>query len=491
VASESGDVFVTRMGTEFELLAENLLTDEFFVSSPVVVDDTLYLRSLERLFCIAEEDAAAVAGARAGVIWPSYRGPRASGVSDGHRLATTWSVADGTNVKWKTPIPGLAHSSPVISGDSLFVTSAEKEGEAELKVGLYGSVDPVEDDSEHDFTVYCVDRNDGSIKWRRSAWRGVPAVKRHPKGSHAASSPATDGKRVVAFFGAEGLYCYSTDGELKWKRDLGKLRAGWYERHTPDWGFASSPVIHEDLVLVQCDVIDDSFVAALSLEDGSDVWRTTREGVVPAWSTPTVDIREGRSQVIVNGYLRAAGYDLRSGRELWRIGGGGDIPVPTPIIAHDLVFLTSAHGRMRPIHAVHPMALGEIPTSPADTEHLAWSYPRRGNYMQTPIAYGDELYCCNDAGVVGCYDVRTGEEHYRQRLGSGGSGFTASAVAGDGKVYFTSEEGAIHVVRAGRTFEVVAVNEMGEECMATPAIAEGVLYWRTRGQVVAIEARAP
>jgi outer membrane protein assembly factor BamB len=252
------------------------------------------------------------------------------------------------------------------------------------------------------------------------------------------------------------------------------------------WGFGSSPVIMSDRVLVQCDVQSGSFVAALSLEDGRDVWRAQRDEV-PTWSTPTVVEHEGRAHVVCNGYRHIGAYDLQTGEEIWRFAGGGDIPVPTPVVGHGLVFITNAHGRMAPIYAVELDARGTI-ADPFASEYIAWAHPRRGIYMQTPIVYGDHLYCCNDAGVLGCYVAKTGDELYRERLGTGQSGFTASGVAADGKLYFPSEVGEVHVVKAGGAFERISVNDMREECMASPAVAEGVIYFRTRRHVVAVGA---
>ena len=165
--------------------------------------------------------------------------------------------------------------------------------------------------------------------------------------------------------------------------------------------------------------------------------------------------------------------------------GGGDVPVPTPIVAFDLIYITNAHGKQAPIYAIKPNVRGKITDDPEDG-HMAWSTRKMGNYMQTPLVYGDELYCCKDSGVLSCYDAKTGTLHYRERLGSGGTGFSASAVASNGKVYLASEEGEVYVIKAGKEFEVIAVNEMGETCMASPAISNGTLYYRMRNHVVAI-----
>ncbi len=419
--------------------------------------------------------------------WPSFRGARASGVAEGAKPPTEWDYDERTNIQWERYIPGLAHSSPVVWGDTIFVTTALREdgNEEELKIGLYGSIEPVPDEGEQSFQVMAIDRNDGEILWEETAWVGSPRFPRHPKGSFAASSPATNGDYVVAFFGTEGLYCFDSEGELAWEKDLGELSSCFYMVPSAEWGFSSSPVIHEDKVIVQCDIQKGSFLAALDLKTGKELWRTAREEV-PTWSTPTVDIRDGRRQIIVNGYKHIGAYELDTGKEIWKLVGGGDIPVPAPVVAHDLVFITNAHGQMAPIYAIDTMAEGEL-TIDADTcEGMVWSYPTRGNYMQTPLVYGDHLYMCTDAGVLTCYVARTGEEKYRQRLGRGQSGFTASSVAANGHLYFTSEDGETYVVKAGPKYEEVAVNDNGEPTMATPAIAGNSLIIRTRSFLMSV-----
>ncbi len=417
--------------------------------------------------------------------WPSFRGSSARGWADGYPTPATWDVETGENVRWKTPIAGLAHSSLVIFGDRLFITTAVREGEeAELRVGLYGDPTPLKDEARQDFVLLCLDKRTGEMLWESVAWQGVPKFARHPKSSYAASTPATDGEHVVVNFGTEGLYCFDMEGTLLWKHELGDLDAGPYNMDDVQWGYASSPLIHGDKVIVQCDVLSQGFLAAFDIRTGKELWRTPREEV-STWSSPAVDVREGRAQIICNGWKHMGGYDLETGKELWKLSGGGDAPVPTPIVAHDLIFLTNGHGRMNPIYAIHPDATGEISMQ---HEKMAWSSDRRGNYMQTPLVYGDELYCCRDNGVLACFDARTGQQHYEQRLGGGDTGFTASMVAADGKLYATGESGEIVVLAAGTSFEHLATEQMGESCMATPAISAGTIYWRTRSQVVAIAA---
>ena len=420
--------------------------------------------------------------------WGSFRGLGARGIAEGSSLPVEWDVEQGTNVLWKTSIPGLAHSSPVIWGDRIFVTTAVRlEEPAELRVGLYGDVGSVEDEGEHDFLLYCLDRRTGEELWSELVKEGVPRSQRHPKGSHAASSPATDGKHVVACFGSEGLYGFDVEGNLLWERDLGVLDAGFFMMPSAQWGFASSPVIHDGRVILQVDVLEEAYLLALDVATGEELWRTEREDV-PTWSTPTVLARGERSQVVCNGFEQIGGYDLATGRELWTLSGGGDIPVPTPIASRGLIFITSAHGKLAPIYAIHDDAEGELSMDPEECSFLSWRERRKGNYMQTPLVHGDHLYLCNDAGILSCYVAATGKQVYRHRLGSGRSGFSASLVAGDGKLYATSEEGSVHVLRLGPEFEELAINEMNETCMATPAISRGHLFFRTRHHLIAIGA---
>lgn len=425
---------------------------------------------------------------KAAVDWPQFRGIGASGVADGYPLLTRWDVKTKENVRWNVAVPGLAHSSPVVWGDLLCVTTAVAIGKEEaLKVGLYGDIAPVDDVMPISWEVHCFDKKSGGKKWTAVAHKGIPRVKRHPKSTHANSTLATDGKHLVAMFGSEGLYAYDLKGKLIWKKDLGLLTSGYFRVPTATWGFASSPVIHDGRLIVQADVIDGSFLAAFDVASGKEIWRTPRNDY-PTWSTPAIHIANGREQVIVNGFTHVGGYDLRSGKELWRMKGGGDIPVPTPILKGDLVFVTNAHGPAAPIFAVRTNATGDISLAEGSTTntHIVWSQQREGGYMQTPIVYGDYLYVCRDNGVFSVFEAATGKRLYQQRLADGRTGFSASAVAGDGKIYYTSEEGSVFVIKAGPVFEQIAENTLGETAMATPAVSEGMMFFRTRTRLVAV-----
>lgn len=422
----------------------------------------------------------------AGENWPQFRGPRASGIAEG-RAPTRWSIEPPRNVPWKVPVPGLAHSSPIVWGDRIFLTTAvNDQGEPRLRVGLYGDIASIEGESRQKWQVLSFDKRTGALLWAQTAYEGVPKIKRHPKSTHANPTPATDGLRVVAFFGSEGLYCYDFSGKLLWKRDVGVLESGFFQAPDAQWGFASSPLIYQGKVIIQADVLKDSFVAALSLEDGRTLWRTPRADV-PTWSTPNIVETGDGAQVVVNGWKHIGGYDAATGKEIWQLAGGGDIPVPTPVVGQGLVFITNAHGSGSPIFAIRASARGRIsPNANGAGEHIAWSIPQGGAYMQTPLVYGDYLYSSRDNGVLSCFKATTGELLYRERLGTGSTGFSASPVAADGKLYFTSEEGEVYVVKAGPTFELLAVNALGEVTMATAAISEGVLFFRTRSHLVAV-----
>jgi len=420
--------------------------------------------------------------------WPSFRGPSASGVAEGYSTPAKWDLEQGKNIRWKTPVPGLAHSSPTIWGDRIFVTTAvQAGGESTLKVGLYGDVTSVEENDAFDWRLYCVDKKDGRIMWTRQVYTGKPRVKRHAKSTHANSTPCTDGNFVVAFFGSEGLYCYDIEGNLAWKKDLGVLDWGFFRSPAAQWGGGCSPVIHKDMAIIQCDVQKDSFIAAYALKDGTLLWKTARDDV-PTWGTPTVYGGEEHSQIIVNGYRHIGGYDIATGKEIWRLTGGGDIPVPTPVVAGNLAYITNAHGGKSPIYAVRLSATGDISLDEGETsnQYVAWSYDKGGNYMTTPIAYQGYLYCCSDRGSLSCFEAATGKMVYREGIGSSSVACSASPVAADGKIYCTTENGDIHVVQAGPEFRPISVNKMHEICMATPAISQGALFFRTRNHLVCV-----
>jgi outer membrane protein assembly factor BamB len=287
--------------------------------------------------------------------------------------------------------------------------------------------------------------------------------------------------------GSEGLYAFDMNGKQLWMKDLGLLDSGYYIAPQAQWEFASSPVIHDGVVVIQADVQKNSFLAAFDVATGKEIWRTPRQDV-PTWSTPTIHQVGSMTQILVNGWKHTGAYDFRTGREIWKLTGGGDIPVPTPIVGHGLVFITNAHGPGAPVFAIRETATGDIslPAGQTTNDHVAWSVPRDGAYMISPVLYRDLLYVCKNNGTFSVFNARTGERVHQARLGTGTTPFTASIVAADGKLYFTSEEGDVFVMRAG-TFEILATNPLDAIAMATPAVSEGVLYFRTSTGLIAIK----
>jgi len=419
--------------------------------------------------------------------WPSFRGENAKGYLDNADIPVNWDINTGKNIKWKTKIPGLGFSCPVVWNEYLLVTTAVSGNEVdEVKVGLYGSIQSVDDNTEHEFKIYCLNKNTGEIIWERLAHKGVPKVKRHPKSSHANSTIATDGKHIVAFFASEGLYCYDYKGNLLWEKDFGVLNSNFYMAPKAEWGFASSPIIFDNRVIIQCDVHENSFLATFDVNTGEEIWKKSREDV-PTWGTPSIYSKDKNIQIVVNGWKHTGGYDLYTGEEIWRMSGGGDIPVPTPVIAHDLIFINSAHGKLSPIYVIKPDAKGDISLGDEETSNksIVWSIKRGGAYMQSPLVYGEYLYNVNGNGRITCYNAKNGEVMYVENLRPG-TGLSASAIASDGKLFISSEIGDVFVVEAGPEFKLLAKNSMEDIIMATPAISKSTLFIRTQHYIYAV-----
>jgi len=420
--------------------------------------------------------------------WPSFRGPGASGISDGQNLPDRWDPKTGQNVLWRTPIPGLAHSSPVVWGDRIFVTTAvSTDPKATFKPGLYGDGDASKDQSVHRWILYSIDKKTGKIIWEQLAHEGAPIEKRHIKSTYANSTPATDGRIVVSWFGSEGVYAYDFKGRLLWKVDIGKIDLGAYDIPTYEWGPASSPIIWNNLVILQVDTQADSFLLALDAATGKTVWKTDREEI-PSWGTPTIANTSTGPVLVTNASNYIRGYDPKTGKELWRLGGSSKITAPTPIFAEDLIVVVSGRGPERPIFVVRPTAHGDLtlPSGQKSSDAVVWSMTGRGSYMPSPLAYNGTLYILNNNGLFDAYNLKTGAEVYRQRLANVGSGFSASPIAADGKIYLSSEDGDILVITAGEKFNQIATNSMGELLMATPALSEGVMYVRSATSLFAI-----
>ena len=420
--------------------------------------------------------------------WPSFRGTQASGIAEGQNLPDKWDVKTGENILWRTPIAGLAHSSPIVWGDTIFVTTANSSaGSATFKPGLYGDGDASPDRSRHSWKLAAIDKKTGVVRWEQVVTQGIPIDKRHIKSTYASATPVTDGRVVVASFGSMGVFAYDVAGGFRWKVDYGRINLGAYDLPSWEWGPASSPIIWNDLVILQVDTHADSFLLALKADTGVTVWKTERQEI-PSWGTPTVAMTPAGPVLVTNASNFVRGYDPRTGKELWRIGKSSKITAPTPIFADGLWVIASGRAPERPIFVVKPDAAGDLTLPAGETANagIAWSKTARGPYMPTPLAYKGILYVLANNGLFDAIDLQTGKDIYRQRLPNVGSGFSASPVAADGKIYLSNEDGEMLVVAAGPEFKHIETNSMGDLLMATPAISDGAMFVRTTGSLVAI-----
>ncbi|MEM8932560.1 MAG: PQQ-binding-like beta-propeller repeat protein [Acidobacteriota bacterium] len=421
----------------------------------------------------------AVAARQAARPWPSFRGASASGLADGQGAISHWDLATGDNVRWTVELPGLGLSSPVIWGDRLFVTTARSgSGEGDdLTPGLSGTPAAVGDNSPHTWQVIAIDTADGSIAWEQTVGEAEPKAQRHIKSSHANPTPVTDGERVISVFPTAGMVAHRVaDGKELWRVDLGGLSSGTDDKLF-QWGFASSPILWRDLVIVQVDIHDGSYIAAWDAATGASRWRTERDEI-PGWATPTIYEKGDHAELITNANT-IRGYDPRTGDELWTLGPSSEIVIATPIIAHDLIYITAGYPPIRAIYAVRPGQKGDLTLTDGATssDAIAWSHRRGGGYMPTPIVVDDLFYMPHHAGKLVAYEAKTGEMVYRARFSQRGA-LTGSPIAADGLIYFTTEDGLVYVVEAGRTYREIAVHEMGEPILTTPALSDGTLYIR-------------
>jgi outer membrane protein assembly factor BamB len=418
--------------------------------------------------------------------WPQFRGPRTAGAAAG-AAPTAWDLKAGRNILWKTPIPGLSHSSPIVWADSVFVltTVPKTPRDLTLKLGDAG-IDPADDMVPHEWKLYSLERRTGAVRWDRTVHDGMPRMKRHVKASHASSTPATDGTHIVVLAGSQGLFCYDMSGKLLWTRDLGVMDVGLVDDPSYQWGPASSPIIYKNLVIIQNDRHRDSSLSAFDVRTGAPVWQVTRDEL-PSWATPLVFQPGSRTELVTNSGKYIRGYDPDTGRELWRLSDNAtQVKVPSPVAAGSLVVVTGGYPPAgRPIYAIRAGAAGEIAP-----DQVAWRVDRGSSYTSTPIVHDEILYSVTDNGILSAYRIATGARLYQTRISNAASGFSASPVAAGDKIYFASEDGDVFVVQAGPQFKLVATNPMAEPCMATPAVVDGTIIVRTRTQLVAISEKS-
>jgi outer membrane protein assembly factor BamB len=406
--------------------------------------------------------------------WPQWRGPDGSGISNEKNLPSEWSPTK--NIKWKTPIDGRSHSSPIVWGNRIFLTtSIEGEvvpGAKAVKHVLEGDKeflhpDSVGADRKHTFKVLCIDRETGKILWQSTAWEGTPYDNRHRKSSYAASTPATDGKLVYAFFGTEGLYAYDFKGNLAWKAQLGNLG-------TVGMGTGTSPILFDNLVIVQCDEENgaSSFIVAVDKKTGKEVWKTPRK-VQVSWSTPLLVRTATRAELITSGTEALISYDPATGKELWRHKGVESNAIPSPVANNEMAYLVAGF----PAKIAYAIKLGQNGDL-TGTANVPWKYEKGTAYVPSPILYGDYLYLTTDRGILTCIDAKTGEVKYEGGRIPIPATFTASPVAFENKILMTSEDGDTFIVKAGPKHEILGTNSVGEPVYASPAIADGRIFIR-------------
>ena len=354
--------------------------------------------------------------------WPQFRGPQASGVGDGQGVPATWDVAKGTNVRFKTPLPGLSLSSPIVWGGRIFLTSAvSAQGETPIKTGLYGDGTSVDDMSSHSFRLYALDAQTGAVAWQREVVKTPPTVRRHMKSSLANATPATDGKNVVVLFGTVGvLAAFDWDGKERWRKDVGVIDCNDPQAGVAEWGHASSPILYDDLVIVQGDRRKDSFLAAYRLADGGEAWRVARDEP-STWSTPNVLRAPSGDELVTNGQTIRA-YDPKTGRVLWTLKPNSEVVVASPIVTDGMAFVTAGYPPVRPVYAVRAGQRGDLtlPDGQSASAAIAWSHPRGGTYIPTLLHYRGHLYTVNNNGILTCYRADTGAQVYQTRLGRSG-----------------------------------------------------------------------
>jgi outer membrane protein assembly factor BamB len=395
-----------------------------------------------------------------------------------------WS--DKEHIAWKAPVPGRGHSSPVVWGDRIFLTTAVPSGKAPAAAPAdpppppsgprRGPGGPKGPQVEHKFEVLSFERKTGKLVWEKVAIVATPHEGHHPQyGSFASNSPVVDGKHVIAFFGSRGVYCYTHDGQLVWQKDLGKL--------TMFLGFGEGawPALDGDKLILVLDHQGESFLLALDKSTGRELWRTPRKGATN-WSGPLITSYGGRKQVIVSATQEACGYDLETGKPIWKATGLGQNTVPAPVVLDGIAIVMSGY-RDPNLLAIRLGREGDL----TGTDAVVWQNQRGNSYSPSPVVHEGKLYMLTDAGMLSCFEVKTGKPVYQQVRLPKPYNFKASPVGAAGKLYLASEQGDVIVVRMGENFEVLATNTLEDQVfIASPAILDGEIYLRGQNTLFCI-----
>lgn len=446
----------------------------------------LHGRTLLLASCLA---AASVVGVRGETNAPAFLTAREPLADAKSSPPETWSATE--NVRWKTDLPGLAWSSPIVWGQQLFVTTCVNKGKtAEPRKGLYledldANKYPKPSDP-HEWKVICLDLSTGKVQWERMAYEGVPAKPHHIKNTLASETPTTDGERVYAYFGNVGLYCYTLAGEPVWSKPLPA-----YETNLA-WGTSISPVVYQGRVYLVNDNEEKSELIVLDAKTGDEIFRKPREEKTN-YSTPFVWKNAARTELVVSSIGHARSYDLE-GNELWRIKGRSILAIPTPFERFGNLYLTSGHvvWGENPFYCIKPGASGDLSPDPeaptALSPHLAWYQEKAGPYHPTPLIVGEQIYVLYDRGFLASYDAHTGSEIYPRKRIPNGKSFTSSPWTYGNKLYCVNEDGVTFVLKTGSQFEVLTSNSLAEDdmCMATPLVLGDTLLIRTAARLYCI-----
>lgn len=426
--------------------------------------------------------------------WPHWRGPLANGIAPQARPPVTWSETE--NVQWKVAVPGRGHSTPIIWGDQIFLQTAIATGKkvpAEEKKSaqaaaplVFGQARPPGENPPpggerrrggfgggekptevQQFVLLSLDRATGAKRWQQTVREEVPHEGHHRDHGFASHSPVTDGAHVYAWFGSRGLHCFDLKGDLKWKKDLGR------QRTANSFGEGNSPALRGEVLVVNWDHEDEDFIAAFNKNTGEQLWRNKRDERT-TWTSPFIIEHEGKAQVVVSASQRIRSYDLATGQQIWECGGMTANVIPTPVSDFGMLYAISGF-RGNSLLAIKLGRSGDL----TDTDAIAWRHAKGTPYVPSPILYGERLFfLAGNNAILSCFDAKTGEPLFTEQRLEGPTGFYASPVGAEGRLYLAGRNGTSVVLKNAGQFEVLATNKLDDKFDASPALAGDQLFLR-------------